>query len=166
MKTVANSCVAQDAYTTTTEYNDCYAQLSFETAANANNAYLFGAALTYYGNGQVIGQSNVGTYEPFIYPDDGGCSEICFTYTSDASANLVSFLFYTAYNGCWYCSMGVFDRSGAGENYFSSDTAIEMFSEWSFDAPAPVPLAPTVLLLVSAILSVFCLGHIGKRGLA
>lgn len=165
MKTALTSCASYDAAMTATDYTDCYAQLSFETAANANNTYLFAAGLTYYANSQVIGQSGVGTYEPFIFPEDGSCSEVCFTYTSDAFANLISFSFYNLYAGCWYCSQGSFSFDGTSENYFSSDTAIDMYSVWSLEAPAPVPLAPAVLLLASAVLSVFCLRGGGKRGL-
>jgi len=166
MKTVATSCVSQDANMTSTDYTDCYAQLVFDTAANTDSAYLFDAALTYYGNGQVIGQANVGTDAGFISPDDGSCSEVCFTYTSDALANLVSFTFYNLYNGCWYCSQGIFDPSGTGENSFSSDTGIDMYSTWSLPAPTPVPLVPAVLILATAVLSMFCLRPFGRKGFA
>jgi hypothetical protein len=164
MKTAVTSCVATNL--TATEYTDCYAQLNFETAANANSTYLFDASLTYFGNGQVIGQSSVGTYEEFISPDDQSCSELCFKYTSDTFANLVSFNFINLYTGCWYCSAGSFSTNGTIRNYFSSDTAIDMYSVWSLEAPAPVPLAPSFILLASAILSVVSLGCRGKRGLA
>lgn len=166
MTTVATSCASPDANMASTVYTDCFAQLIFDTAANANGAYLFDAALTYYGNGQVIGQSNVGTDAGFISPDDGSCSEVCFTYTSDALANLISFKFYSLYNGCWYCTQGIFDPSGTGENSFSSDTGIDMNSMWSLPDPTPVPLGPAVLSLATAVIGVFCLGRFGRKSLA
>lgn len=176
LNTATTNCAYYDIETNSGVNFDCFAQLKFDTAANANNAYLFTASLTYHSDGRIVGEHDPGTYEPYIF--EVGCIELCFWYSSDSNANLVSLRFYHLYNGCTYCVEGSFNSNGTGLNYFFSQAgatfppfpgqypAIYMNSSWVSVAPAPVPLSASAILLVSGILSLLYLGRFSKKPLA